>query len=182
MKTEIHSHPFDQLLAIDKRCRGRAYAAPVDMEQSIGIEGWLALRLGSWNLMFYLNELTEIISVPLITRVPGVNRWLMGIANLRGTTIAIVDLNRFLSNAPTVPATNSRIVIFRSGEWFYGLLVDEIIGMRHFDSEDRMASLAKIENSIRPYLIEGYRSEGKEWLVFSVDRLRRSAKFLGQEH
>ena len=179
MKNETHSHPFDQLLAIDKRCVGRVHTAPMDMDQSIGIEGWLALRLSSWNLMFYLNELAEIISVPLITRVPGVNRWLLGIANLRGTAIAIIDLNRFLSNAPTVPTTNSRIVIFRSGEWFYGLLVDEIIGMRHFDPGDRMPSLAKTENSIRPYLVEGYRGEEKEWLVFSVDRLRRSAKFLG---
>ncbi|NIW97783.1 MAG: chemotaxis protein CheW, partial [Phycisphaerae bacterium] len=67
-----------------------------------------------------------------ITRIPSAKPWLMGIANLRGTVITIVDLAHFLERNPILPAKTNRIIVARSGDWHYGLLVDEVIGMRHF--------------------------------------------------
>jgi len=65
------------------------------------IRGRLALRLSSWNLLFSMDDVAEIIPVPRnITRVPGVKRWLLGIANLRGKVISVSDLNARPSDSP----------------------------------------------------------------------------------
>ena len=85
-----------------------------------------------------------------------------------------------MGSAPTELAAGTRVVIFRFGEWSYGLLVDEIIGMRHFESESELPALAGIDSGIRPYLVGAFRSEGREWLVFSVEKLQSSFKFLGK--
>jgi twitching motility protein PilI len=77
--------------------------------------------------------------------VPGVKRWLLGIANLRGKVISVTDLRDFLTGRPTMQLPGSQIVIVRAGEWDYGLLVDEIIGMRHFGPQHRLPSLDTVE-------------------------------------
>ena len=129
--------------------------------------------------MFSMDEVLEIIPVPPITRVPGVKSWLMGIANLRGTVISVVNLREFFSGKPSIPTPSSRIVIVRSGEWHYGVLVDEVIGMHNFDVESKLPSLDAIDANLRPYLTEAFHSEDTEWLAFNADRLLNDSRFLG---
>lgn len=179
MKSEATLHPFDQLLEIDTRSRERIQSISLDSEQLPGLEGKLALRLGGWYLMLSLNDIAELVSVPRITRVPGVKPWLLGIANLRGTIITVIDLREFLDGKSSASTSNSRTVVFRLGGWHYGLLVDEIIGMRHFGPENKVSASDAINPNIRPYLTEVFHSEEKEWWAFSIDRLRSSPEFLG---
>jgi twitching motility protein PilI len=171
--------PFDQLLTLEKRGLDRAQASLSDADLTPVIQGKLALRLGRWYLMFSLTEVDEIIRVPQITPVPGVKPWLLGIGNLRGTILSIIDLQMMLSNAtPTELTANSRTVVFHAGEWSYGLLVDEVIGMRHFSSEHEITSLDDIDPGIRSFLTGTFHGENRTWWVFSIDRLRQSKKFL----
>ena len=150
-------HPFDVLLQLDKRIRERAPVAATGAQQS-EIRGRLALRLGAWNLLFSMDDVAEIIPVPHITWVPGVKRWLLGIANLRGKVISVTDLRDFLTGRPTTRLPGSQIVVVRAGEWDYGLLADEIIGMRHFGPQHRLPSLDNVDEGLRPYVSEGFRT------------------------
>ena len=72
-------HPFDILLQLDQRIRARIPVAAVSAQLS-EIRGRLAVRLSSWNLLFSMDDVAEIVPLPRITRVPGVKRWLLGIA------------------------------------------------------------------------------------------------------
>lgn len=177
MNTETSSHPFDLLLEIDRRSRSEVDSSEV--EQPTGTVGRLALRLGPWNLMFNMEDVAEIIPVPHVSRVPGVKSWLMGIANLRGTVISIVDLKEFLGGKPSNLMTSSRVVVVRSGEWDYGLLVDEIIGMRHFGPDNRQPSKNMVDVNLRSYVTEVFSSEDKLWLAFNVSQLLTDDRFLG---
>ena len=179
MENQISLHPFDQLLEIDSRSRFRS---TTEAECPAALRGRLALRLGAWNLMFALEEVAEIIPLPRITRVTGVKTWLLGMANLRGVVISVVDLREFLTGKPTMLGPNSRVVVVRSGEWHYGLLVDEIIGMRQFGQEDKLPALDMIDAGLRPYLTEAFQGENKKWLAFSASRLLNDARFLGAAH
>ncbi|HRY15823.1 MAG TPA: chemotaxis protein CheW [Candidatus Competibacteraceae bacterium] len=171
-------HPFDVLLQLDQRIRERAPVEAVDTHLS-EIRGRLALRLGSWNLLFSMDDVAEIIPVPRnITRVPGVQRWLLGIANLRGKVISVSDLRDLLIERPTPRLPGSQIVVVRAGEWDYGLLVDEIIGMRHFGPQHRMPSLEAIETNLRPYVIEVFLNDNQHWLAFNTGKLLADPRFL----
>lgn len=176
------SHPFDVLLHLDQRIRERAPVKETGAQLS-EIRGRLALRLASWNLLFSMDDVAEIIPVPrIITRVPGVKRWLLGIANLRGKVISVSDLRDFLIDRPTTRLPGSQIVVLRSGEWDYGLLVDEIIGMRHFGPQHRLPSLDDLEANLRPYVIEAFLNENQQWLAFNTGKLLTDQRFFNAAH
>lgn len=171
-------HPFDLLLRLDQRIRERTPLQETGAQLS-EIRGRLALRLSSWNLLFSMDDVAEIIPVPrIITRVPGVKRWLLGIANLRGRVISVSDLRDFLIEQPTQRLPGSQIVVLRVGEWDYGLLVDEIIGMRHFGPQHRLSSLEELETNLRPYVLEAFLSENLKWFTFNTGKLLAESRFL----
>lgn len=175
-------HPFDVLLQLDQRCHARTPVKDTGAQLS-EIRGRLALRLAGWNLLFSMDDVAEIIPVPrTITRVPGVKRWLLGIANLRGKVISVSDLRDFLVDRPTPRLPSSQILVLRSADWDYGLLVDEIIGMRHFGPQHRLPSLEVLEPKLRPYVIEGFLNENMHWLAFNTAKLFTDQRFLNAEN
>ncbi|MBK8182386.1 MAG: chemotaxis protein CheW [Candidatus Competibacteraceae bacterium] len=171
-------HPFDILLQLDERVRQRAPAEAASAQLS-EIRGQLASRLGSWNLLFSMDDVAEIIPFPRsITQVPGVKRWLMGIANLRGKVISVSDLRDFLTGRASARLPGCQIVVVRGGEWDYGLLMDEIIGMRHFGSQHRLPSLDEVEEGLRPLIVEAFWSDDQRWMVFNTRKLLAEPQFL----
>ena len=170
-------HPFDILLQLDQRIRARIPVAAVSAQLS-EIRGRLAVRLSSWNLLFSMDDVAEIVPLPRITRVPGVKRWLLGIADLRGKVISVSDLRDFLTERPTTQLPSSQAVVVRAGDWDYGLLVDEVIGMRHFGPQQRLATLDSIEAGLRPYVAEAFVNDGQSWLAFDAAKLLADPRFL----
>lgn len=170
-------HPFDLLLDINARVGNQVPSVSDKSAQTTNAEGRLAIRLGGWNLLFSMEDVSEIIPVPEVTQVPGVKSWLMGIANSRGIIISVVDLKEFLGGKPTATTLSSRIVIVRSGEWSYGLLVDEILGMRHLGGDKKANSLPDIQPGLRPYIAEVFENEGQKWMVLNLKRLLNATEF-----
>lgn len=170
-------HPFDILLQLNQRIRARIPVAAVSAQLS-DIRGRLAVRLSSWNLLFSMDDVAEIVPLPRITRVPGVKRWLLGIANLRGKVISVSDLRDFLTGRPTTQLPSSQAVVVRAGGWDYGLLVDEVIGMRHFSPQQRLATLDSVEAGLRPYVTEAFMNDGQNWLAFDAAKLLADPGFL----
>ena len=175
---ELSPHPFDLLLDIDKRAGSRVPPKVAEVARSAGMRGRLVFRLGVWNLMLAMQDMSEIIPVPRVTQVPGVKSWLMGIANLRGAVMSVVDLREFFDGKSTVPTPNSRLVVVRSGEWSYGLLVDEVIGMRYFGLEKKLPTLNAIDAKLHSYVTEAFESENQLWLALNVSGLLNASEFL----
>ena len=64
--------------------------------------------------------------------------------------------------------------MIRSGQWDYGLLVDEVIGMRgmrHFGPQHRQTTLDEVEAGLRPYVTEALLNDGQYWLAFDTGKL-----------
>ena len=79
--------------------------------------------------MFSTDRVVEIKSVPRITKVPWVKRWLLGIVSLSDKVILVSDLQDCLIDQLMALMSGSRIVVIRAVKWDYGLLVDEVIAM-----------------------------------------------------
>lgn len=170
-------HPFERLLEIDRSNLERGLPPARALLQAAG-RGLLAVRVGEWRLIFAMDDITEITPVPRITRVPGMQPWLLGIANSRGTVIAVVDLQAFLGGKPASFMAGSHLLLIRSGEWHYGLVVDEIIGTRQFGPARQQSDLATVASGLRPYITQVFVSEQTHWLVFDVGRLLNDPRFL----
>ncbi|PWV62325.1 chemotaxis protein CheW [Plasticicumulans acidivorans] len=170
-------HPFDQLLDLAQRGArefGRAHAT----QEHSGAAAALALRVGSRRLLFRLAEAGEIVPTPALTKVPGVQPWLLGIASLRGRIVSVVDLNVFFGGRRSVSSPRSRVIVVGSGETRYGLLVDEVIGMRPTPAGGRLESLPESGEGIESYLRGAFAIDGAAWLEFDVGRLLADPRFM----
>ena len=68
----------------------------------------------------------EVIRVGPMTPVPYAPKEVLGIFNLRGRIVTIIDVGQFLGLPAAVPGSESRIFIVEDRNEFIGLLVDRV--------------------------------------------------------
>jgi purine-binding chemotaxis protein CheW len=67
----------------------------------------------------------EIVPVHAVTRLPGAPEHVVGVMNLRGQLVTIIDLTRRMRGASATRGERS-IVIVQTGERLLGLVVDDV--------------------------------------------------------
>jgi len=92
----------------------------------------LGVMIGQTRWLLNLQEAGEIISVGAITKVPLTQEWFLGLANVRGSLISVIDLACFRGLPPAPIDKESRIIAFASALSFNsGLLVSRVMGLRN---------------------------------------------------
>ena len=86
----------------------------------------------------------EIGHRPEVTRLPNLPNWVLGISNIRGQIISLVNLKAFLGIPSSGIITDSRFIIVHNQDLTVGIIVDRIMGMLSLDRID-----TNIQNS--PY-------------------------------
>ena len=92
----------------------------------------LGVMIGQTRWLLNLQEAGEIVSVGQITQVPLTQDWFLGLTNIRGNLVSVIDLARFRGMAPALIDKESRIVAFAPSLSFNsGLLVSRVMGLRN---------------------------------------------------
>jgi len=85
-----------ELNTIAARCVANASPLPQQIDTRPVWEG-VVFVLGEERFIASVSEIRELLTLPeSITRVPGTRPWMMGVANIRGDLLPIVDLQRYL--------------------------------------------------------------------------------------
>ncbi len=86
-----------------------------------------------------IDVVREIVPFRRATRLPGAPAYVLGLINLRGTIVTVVDLGRRL--APARPAASEGSIILVSlGARVVGMAVEEVMDVRMLASEDAVGS------------------------------------------
>jgi len=125
-----------------------------------------------------MDEVSEILSVPRYTQVPGVKSWVKGIANVRGRLMPVMDLLGFLNRPSALQLKRRRLLALERGELYSGLVVDEVLGMQHVPQDTFTTMVPGEYAETRPYLKGGFATEKGFWAVFSLYELARDPRFL----
>lgn len=72
----------------------------------------------------------EVYPLKELTRLPGTPSFVLGIINVRGQIVSVVDLRRFFDLPELEITDNSKVVIIRNDEMEFGILADAITGVR----------------------------------------------------
>src|SRR3546814_7492965 len=96
----------------------------------------VGFRLGARHLLVGFDEVVEIIPLPATTPVPGAASWMLGVANVRGTLLPIVDLKQFMDGERTALHESTRVLVVRQAGGNVAVLIDELYGQRTFNDED----------------------------------------------
>src|SRR3546814_7189141 len=115
--TQQQTQPFDVLLDYERRSLSHEPGRPEQIEAAGHWRG-VGFRLGMRRLLVGFDEVVEIIPLPAATPVPGAASWMLGVANVRGTLLPIVDLKQFMDDERTeigrahvcTPDTNAHLV------------------------------------------------------------------------
>lgn len=92
----------------------------------------LGVMIGGSRWLLDLQSAGEIVSVGNVTPVPLTQPWFLGLTNIRGNLISVIDFARFLGEAATPIDKDSRIVAFGPTLSFNsGLLVSRVLGLRN---------------------------------------------------
>lgn len=169
--------PFDVLRALEQR--GRDHHAELPAQEEVRrVWGGIGFRLGGKRFVAPLDEVVEILTYPSLSVVPRTKIWVRGIANVRGTLLPIMDLNGYLGRRLATLTRLSRVVVINHDGVAAGLLVDEVLGMRHFFEEDLRGVPGDVEDVLQPYLTGAFPLEEGTWYVFSMRALAKHPQFL----
>jgi twitching motility protein PilI len=169
--------PYELLKQLDERCRRNSSGLPV---ASGVIEDWLGIgfAIDDMPLLASMDEVEEILPVPDTIRVPGVKGWVIGLANIRGNLMPVLDMNHYLHGTPTQLRKESRVLVVNNQGLLAALLVDEVFGLRRFKPEERRDETPAEAGSLGDYLSGMFIDQLRRWSVFSVDKLTRAEAFL----
>lgn len=137
----------------------------------------VVFRLGSHRLTVGIIEVEEILPLPQPTPVPGSRDWLLGMANVRGNLVTIVDLGWFLYGSRTPITARTRLILTRLQGRYLGLIVDEVFGQRHFNIKEMVAETP--DDEALSGLVDQVFSQGEElWGRFRMNQLMTDPAFL----
>ena len=169
--------PFELLQEIERRSRAvhagqGSGAAPAEW---VGV----GFRIGEEQFVASREQVREVLMLPdAITRVPGANRWLLGIANLRGHLLPLIDVKLLLGSGRTTLRRTTRVISVNHREVPAGLVVDEVLGFRRFmDHEYKDEAVETIVRCDR-FLGGTYLRGEESWPVFNLFDLVESNMFL----
>jgi purine-binding chemotaxis protein CheW len=88
----------------------------------------IVARLGGGRFAVELSSVAEVGRAPGITRVPGLPKWLAGVANWRGRILPVLDLRDLLGAEADVLDDRARLLVLAEGAIVVGMLVDAVEG------------------------------------------------------
>jgi len=170
--------PFQWLQEFERRARQKARGLP-RQEEVQQIWRGIAFRLDNALLVTPLNEIREIITCPTrLARVPGAKSWVKGIANVRGMLLPVVDLKDCLDNRITKMESRIRLVVINQAGITAGLMVDDVLGIKHFPEQSRDMNTPCRETWLAPFVRGVFPETDQTWIVFDMQVLAKSEVFL----
>lgn len=190
---------FLALKEIAAQTQARAESLTVEQDLQTQWTG-IGFRLLGVNWVAPMAQITEILEMPPITPLPNVKGWVLGVANVRGRLLPVLNLATFFQKRLLNPKKTQRILVLESDELYVGLVVDQSFGIQHFKVDDYYddKALKSISNSSYMSLAEmdfltGYYKENTElnsctkglylksnqcWFVMNMSDLILCDKFL----
>ncbi|GGE60317.1 chemotaxis protein CheW [Massilia psychrophila] len=126
----------------------------------------LGVQIGAGRYLLDLTQAGEIVALTALTAVPLTAPWYLGLVNVRGNLVGIVDLARYLGLGDTPPGPDSRIVTFAGALGFNcALLVARVYGLR--DGAGMEVSGAQLRDT-----------DGNQWTPLDLAALVADERFL----
>lgn len=90
------------------------------------ISQWVTFTLDDETYGINVMQVQEVLSMPEITPVPGAPSCVMGIINLRGSVVTVIDTRMRLGIGPKPPDASNRVIVIEADDQIAGILVDTV--------------------------------------------------------
>lgn len=125
---------------------------------------WVTFRLAGETYGINVMQVQEVLRVSEIAPVPGAPHYVLGIINLRGNVVTVVDTRIRLGLATSEVTDATRIVIIEGARHVVGILVDcvaEVVDL----AASELESAPNVGNDESAKYIQGVASRDGELLI-----------------
>ena len=130
----------------------------------------LGVMIAGQNWLVDMIDISEVLPVPNLTRVPQSKKWFRGVANIRGNLYCITDVAAYLhKGAAKADAANRVLIVAEKHSFNAALLVDRVLGLR----DTRMWQESAHEEHIEYQDVQGI-----TWRKLDVTNLLNQNEFL----
>lgn len=126
---------------------------------------WVTFKLGDEKYGINVMQVQEVIRLTEIAPVPGAPDYVMGIVNLRGNVVTVIDTRKRFGLFGKEPDDSTRIVIVEVDKQVIGILVDSVAEVMNISTADIETSPNLGEDNESSKYIQGVFSEGDEILI-----------------
>jgi len=147
-------------------------------KEAVRVAKRVTFLLGEQQYAFDIGQVKEIIRVPSLTQVASHSQETLGVVNLRGRLLPVIDFSARLGLAPAEVGEDSRVIVMSGGGTDIGVLVDsvaEVVSMSDDEVEETPAAIAGGTSEF----IRGIHKRGEQLTVLlRMDALLESGGFL----
>ncbi|MBI9108376.1 MAG: purine-binding chemotaxis protein CheW [Spirochaetales bacterium] len=94
----------------------------------------------------------DVFPVKILTPLPGTPAFVLGITNMRGEILSVIDLKRFFDIPDVGIGDRAKVLVLESETMVFGFLVDSVIGTRSIPLDSIQPALPTLTEIRRKYL------------------------------
>ena len=148
-----------------------AQQAHKEQEQQGVVTQWVTFSLAEETYGIDVMRVQEVLPMSEIAPVPGAPPYVLGIINLRGNVVTVIDTRMRFGLQSRESDNASRIVVIETGDQVAGILVDSVAEVINV-SEGEVDTAPNVGNDESSKYIYGVVSRGDELLILvDVDKL-----------
>lgn len=130
---------------------------------------YLCFSLGVEEFAIPLLSVREVLGLPEVTPVPQTPTHFLGIMNLRGRVISVMDLRTKLAIKPAVN-TETAVIILDSGGFNVGMVVDQVNSVQEILPEELAPKPTLESGKANEYVVGVYKKEDHLILMLDIAR------------
>jgi purine-binding chemotaxis protein CheW len=132
---------------------------------------WVTFRLGQETYGINVMQVQEVLRMTEIAPVPGAPNYVLGIINIRGNVVTVIDTRSRFGLPPAEDTDSTRIVIIEAADNIVGIRVDsvaEVVNLRSSEIE----TAPNVGNDESSKYIQGvYSRDGDILILVDVNKL-----------
>jgi purine-binding chemotaxis protein CheW len=136
-------------------------------------ERYVSFTLSGTEYAVPMGSVVEVGRPPNVTPLPHVPDWLIGVTNLRGDVVSLVNLRAFLGLDSVEQERSGRLLVARSQDQAVamGFIVDRVNGIRRISADRISQPTAPIDNPVAPFVRGVSEFDHRLLVVLDLDKL-----------
>lgn len=133
---------------------------------------FIQFSLGEENYALPLLTVREVISVPETTLIPNSASYFVGMMNLRGQVITVMDLRKKLGIKNKANNKEEAVIIVNAEGLYVGLVVDSINRVMAVESDNEIAVLPELSSQVNTkYISAVYKQENNLTILLNINEV-----------
>lgn len=132
---------------------------------------WVTFRLDGETYGVNVMEVQEVLRVSEIAPVPGAPDYVLGIINLRGNVVSVLDTRRRFGLMPHEISESTRIIIIESEEQTIGIMVDAVAEVVDVEQQEIDTAPTVGSDEASRYISGVVSREGELLILVDLSRL-----------